>query len=182
MIEVERRALIDETTYNSIGNSIIMLGGVDEGLNSTTSTFYLKKNNWQMKVQHLKSKNKAKIAWKSGGLDGAVARQEIEINIDTKDIQNANDLIAMLSPDSDIFITQQDRHDYSLGDLNIAVKYSHDWRYHIEIDILVDDKSQINSSLEKIDDLAIKLDVTLLTPEEEKTFVESAIAKRAQND
>jgi adenylate cyclase class IV len=178
MIEVEKRAVIDKVVYEAIGGQILAKGGVDWGVNDTDSTFYIH-DSWQLKVQHQVSKGTAKIAWKSGGVDGAASRREVELSLAPDDVDKANEVIVALSPEAKAYPTKQKRHDYVLDDIGIAVKHSNDWGYHVELDCVVSDASGVDDVLTRIAELAESLGLHLFTPEEEKAFVEKAIQQRA---
>jgi len=177
MIEVEKRAVLDVTLYEELGAKLLELGAVDVGENNTSSTFYLDKD-WQLKVQRLASKGKAKIAWKSGGIDGAESRREIELSIDSSDIEKANEIISAIVPRAEMYPTEQKRHDYTLGHISIAIKYSNDWGYHVEFDSTVEDSSLVDQALVEINALADDLSIKLLTPEEEKDLISVALKQR----
>lgn len=180
MIEVEKRALIDEDTYHTIGQVLLAKGAVDEGTNDTVSTFYVQEGSWQLKVQHQISKGAAKIAWKSGGIDGAESRHEVELTLAPTDVANANEIITAIAPMAKVYPTKQQRHDYTLGNIGIAVKYSADWGYHLELDCVVADEKAVDAALRRITQLAAELGIHLLEPNEEKAFVQKAIRSRKE--
>lgn len=179
MIEVEKRAVLDRAKYQSMGNALIAQGAVDDGSNDTESVFYVEKD-WQLKVQHLVSQQKAKIAWKSGGLDGAAVRKEVEILIHPEDFDSAKEVIAAIASSADVYPTSQKRHDYILDGISIAVKYSDDWGYHMELDMVVENERQATVALSRITELAGRLGVQLLTPDEEQAVINKALLRRQE--
>lgn len=177
MIEVEKKSLISEDTYGKLGAQILAMGGVDLGVNNTASVFFLA-SNWQLKIQHLISKREAKIAWKSGGNDGSSARQEVEIALSPSDVEKAQKIVQTLTPDAELYSTHQDRHDYSLDGVNIAVKFSPDWEYHVELDVTTERSDDIENALQKIHSVAGQLGLKVMSDEEEASFVQQAIERR----
>lgn len=176
-IEVEKRGLLSKKQFEQLPTIILSLGGIDLGKNDTESIFYLLVN-MQVKIQHSTSRNTAKIAWKSGGVDGSPKREEIEVNISVQDYANAEQLMQKLLPDTQRFLTAQKRHDFILHDVQIAVKHSNDWGYHVELERLVDSETKAKDTLKNIDAIAKKLNVVLFTADEERQFVEDKIAAR----
>ena len=178
MIEVEKKALLSQVAYDELNARLLGKGALDLGENNTASVFYVQENVGQIKVQHLVSKGEAKIAWKSGGLDGSESRQEIEVALDESQLEEANELISALLPHKTVYATEQRRHDYLLESVNVAVKWSADWGYHIEFDINVENPDKVDEALQKISVVANDLGVELLTPDEEVAFVQAAIKLR----
>ena len=174
-IEVEKRSIVTRKKYEGMRDQLLALGAEDLGRKDTETIFYVT-DTAQLKVQSSSPQNEAKIAWKSGGLDGASAREEIEVRINFDDIASAEALIDRLMRGAKKVPTSQKRHDYRIGELTVAVKYSEHWGYHIEIDEVVEDDKQVAGALQHIQQLADKLGVTLLTSAEEKALTDKMLA------
>jgi len=175
-IEVEKRALISKEQYDALPSVLAGLGATDLGENNTSSIFYII-DGQQLKVQVMSSKKTAKIAWKSGGWDGSSSRKEVELPFDYKDADSAEVLVDQLLPNAKKIPTTQLRHDYKLGELSIAVKFSENWQYHVEIDKVVESKEETSLAADEIQALADKLDIKLLTKAEEQAFTDAIISK-----
>jgi len=175
-IEVEKRALLDESRYHEL---LVLLDerAEDKGENDTVSVFYLRERS-QIKVQRNETARTAKIAWKSGGVDGAEQRHELELPIGYDDFDAANELMRAVVSDAQVFPTKQTRHDYLIDDIDVAIKYSDDWGYHAELEIVVDDDARVEDALTRIHALADTLDIQLLSEDEERDFVAAHIAAR----
>ena len=181
MIEVEKKALFDKSDKERIIQAILAQPGVvDLGENNTDSVFYITPNEL-IKVQTQISKGTAKIAWKSGGNNGASTRREIELPIAPADNVKAELLVQAMLPDAQRFPTKQLRHDYRVGDLTVSVKYSDEWEHHLEIDRNVESEADVLNAAEQIESLAKALGLNLLSDSEEKVFVTKLIAKRNQS-
>jgi adenylate cyclase class IV len=180
MIEVEKRALLDKESYVSVFDALVQRGAVDKGKKDTETLFFIS-SDWQMKVQRSVKDHTAKIAWKSEGSNGAEARQEIELPIGYEDTEVASKLLAKLVPQAEQYPTVQQRDDFELDGILVSLKYSDDWGYHIEFDKVVRTKKGVERALEEITTLAQKLDVTLLTPEEETAFVKRKMKEAKKN-
>lgn len=178
MIEVEKKALFDESSKEQIVATILaQAGAVDLGENNTDSVFYITSNEL-VKVQTQVSKGTAKIAWKSGGNTGASTRREIELPIAPSNSAVAEQLVEAMLPNAQRFPTKQLRHDYQIGELTVSVKYSDEWKHHLEIDRNVTQKTEVPEAVAQIEALAQLLGVDLLTEAEEKAFVAQILAER----
>ncbi|MCU0667360.1 MAG: CYTH domain-containing protein [Patescibacteria group bacterium] len=175
-IEVERKAFITKQQYNNLANKLLQLGAKDLGPNNTNTTFYITEKE-QVKVQHQVSKGNAKMVWKSGGLVGKTSRQEIELVILPSEIAKANIFIERLLTNYKKYISNQLRHDYILNGLDIAIKYSDNWGYHLEIDKNVASDKHISKTLQCIEDLAKTLDIKLMSNQEEQKHLANVMAQ-----
>lgn len=180
-IEVEKRAIVDKETLHALAEKLSSLGAKDLNDDDTETIFYLT-DEWQAKVQRKLSKDaEAKIAWKSGGNDGSAQRREIELPFDARNFDTARQIIAAIAPQAQVFETVQRRHDYSLDGVGIALKYSDDWKYHVEFDMVINDSAKAEEAGRLIEEMAAKLGVTLLTADEEKAFVNKKIEERSED-
>ena len=123
------------------------------------------------------SKGDAKIAWKSGGFNGAAAREEIELPFPLANGADAQKLVERLLPTAKKIKTIQERHDFELGDVEIALKWSENWNYHIELDTEVENEKHTAEAKEKLEYLAKKLGIHLMTEAEEKALTDSILKK-----
>lgn len=175
-IEVEKRALLSKEMYDAL-LARLAKEAIDKGENDTESVFYLQPDA-QIKVQRNDSVKTAKIAWKSGAMDGTEHRKELELTIDYDDFGTANKLMTALLDDAQVFPTRQTRHDYTLNGVDIAIKYSDDWGYHMELEVMVDATQAVPGALSRIEELAGTLGIQLLDEAEEKDFIDARIKER----
>jgi len=177
-IEVEKLALIDEKVYQEVGSTLIDLGAEDLGENNTKTVFF-HPSDARVKVQVNTSKNSAKIVWKSGGsLQAHSDREEVEFPFKPEDFEAAVELVSRFLPGVEYYSPRvQKRHDYVLDDVNVSVKHSDDFGYHIEFDVVVDSNSEVEQALEKIESVAKKLKVKILSAEEENEFMREMKSK-----
>lgn len=176
MIEVEKLALFNEASHKALIQKLIALGATDLGENHTSSIFYLG-NGYQLKVTAQHSKNKAKIALKPREF-GADFSHEYEIVFSEDQIDTAEKMMDILMGRSPKIPTKQDRHDYLLEEVEIAVKYSADWGYHAEFEQIVEEPEEVDAALERIHAIAKKLGVTLLTKEEAAEKIKKELKRR----
>lgn len=173
-IEVEKKAIVEEADLQRVSEALLGMGAEDLGKNDTESYFYLA-DDFQLKIQLRHSKGDAKIAWKSGGFNGASAREEIELPFPVEDGESAHKLMDRLLPELKKVRTAQERHDYKLGDIELALKWSGQWKYHIEFDTKVETEDQTTEALQRLEALAEKLQVHLMTEAEEKALTDAIL-------
>ena len=65
----------------------------------------------------------------------------------------------------------QKRNNYLYKGVEIALKFSQHWQYHLELELVVDDENKKNEAENKIREVAKKLDIHLLTEEELEEIV-----------
>ncbi len=173
-IEVEKKAIVTEDELEQVRAKLAQIGAEDLGPNDTESFFYLH-DDYQLKVQVRLSKGDAKIAWKSGGFNGAEAREEIELPFPVEQGENAHKLMDRLLPKLKKVRTEQKRHDYKLGDIELALKWSEQWKFHIELDTEVQTDGQVAAALTKLNGLAEELGIHLMTEAEEKALTDKIL-------
>ncbi len=167
-IEVEWRALLTEQEYKRIFN-ILSAKAQDLGDDNKDVWFYVFDDKL-LKVCNNVSKRTAKIVYKSGKIHHGPLK-EIEININPREFDQAARLFSLLGAKS-IMRSFQKRHNYLLKGVEIALKYSDHWNYHLEMEIVVDNSEKIVEAEKKIFQTAQELNVTLMTNEEIKNFTD----------
>ena len=182
MIEVERLASISEAEYRELGEKILALGGKDLGRSDTESVFFLNDSGRQ-KVQRRPEQGTAKIVWKSGAsLSGEAERREIELPIAPEHFETAVELFDAMLPPHKTFRTDQKRHDYSLDGVEIAVKHSEDYGFHLEFDQTVPDYSDLPTAQKAIELVAEKLGVHAMDADEARAFLAEMVRRREARD
>ena len=96
--------------------------------------------------------------------------QEWEIYFDPKDFEKAVDLFNHLGLPAKTTKDFQERHNYVYNGVEIAVKFSEQWQYHVEMEIVVDDMQKKIEAKEKIKAVADELGIKLMTDEEVRIF------------
>lgn len=172
-IEIERLSLINEEQYTEIKHKLEGIGAENVGKNNTITVFFHPEDS-RVKVQKNTSKGSAKIVWKSGGsLEGISKRTEIELPINPEDFERAVELVRRFMPEASFFSPrEQKRHDYRLDGVNIAVKYSDDFGYHIELDMNVGTEDSADNAMIRIERVAERIGIRLLSVDEESRFLE----------
>lgn len=167
-IEIEFRSLLKKEKYYALKN-FLNENADDLGEDDKDVYFFLLPNKI-VKVTKNVSKKTAKIVIKLNRLGrGSCNFEEIEIPINLSDFNNTVKLFKEL-PFDQIQNSYQKRHNYFYNGVELALKYTKSWGYHLELEIMVDKKSKSKKSEEKIRAVAKKLGVRIMEEEELAKF------------
>ena len=106
--------------------------------------------------------------------------EETEISIGQNSVEKAVELFKYLGF-TKIVRSYQTRHNYVYKEVEISLKYSEHWNYHVELEIMTEgEKGQADAEI-KIRSVADELGLTLLTNEETAAYSEKIIKLKATN-
>ena len=169
-IEIELRSVFDEKKYNEL-KDFLDKSAQDLGEDDKDVYFFLLPDKIT-KVTHNVSKKTAKIVIKLNRIGrGSSDFEEIEIPINPADFDKAVKLFSAL-PFDQIQNSYQKRHNYLLEGVEIALKWTESWGYHMELEIVIDDKSKKEEVEDNIRKVAEKLDVQIMSEDELKGFTQ----------
>ncbi len=167
-IEIELRSVFDEKKYNEL-KEFLGKNAEDLGEDDKDVFFFLLPDKIT-KATHNVSKKTAKIVIKLNRIGrGTSDFEEIEIPINPSDFDKAVKLFSAL-PFDQIQNSYQKRHNYLLNGVEIALKWTESWGYHMELEIVVDDVAKREEAENKIRKVAEKLGVQIMSEEELKDF------------
>ena len=106
---------------------------------------------------------------------------EIEIPIDPIDVEKSLKIFKSLNF-TEVQESFQKRHNFEYKDVELAVKYSNDWGYHVELEILLTDRSQLSDATRKIRTTAEELGLRIMSDEELKDFTKKIDAEHRKKD
>lgn len=168
-IEVEVRSLFDEADYNEL-KSFLDQNAEDLGMDDKDVYFFLLPSKVVKAVNNI-SKGTAKLVIKltrigTGGND----TEELEIPIDPRDFDKSVRLFKEL-PFDQVQRAFQKRQNYMYKGVELALKYSESWGYHLELEIMIGDKSEQAEAERKLSEVATELGVKIMSREEQEEFV-----------
>lgn len=167
-IEIELRALLTREEYTRV-KKFLAERAIDLGKDDKDVYFFLLPNKI-VKVVNNVSQKTAKIVIKFNRLGrGRSDFEEIEIPINPKDFEKAVKLFSAL-PFEQIQNSYQKRHNYRYNGVEIALKYSETWGFHMELEIIIDNLAKKDKAERKIRKVAQELGVKILTEEELAKF------------
>ena len=169
-IEIELRSVFDEKKHNEL-KDFLDKNAEDLGEDDKDVYFFLLPDKIT-KATHNVSKKTAKIVIKLNRIGrGTSDFEEIEIPINPSDFDKAVKLFSAL-PFDQIQNSYQKRHNYLFEGVEIALKWTESWGYHMELEIVVDDKAKREDAESKIRKVAERLGVQIMSEEELKDFTQ----------
>lgn len=176
MIEIELRSMFDKEKFNSLKDfldkSAEYLGQDDKDVH-----FYIFSDKL-LKVTDNISKESAKLTLKLNRIGQGSDFEEIEFPIQRSDVEKAVKMFDLLEMTNNVIHSFQSRHNYSFKGVELALKYSSEWRYHLELEIMVENESQKEEAEKRIHKVADELDVKIMSEDELKEFVKKVEAEK----
>lgn len=175
-IEIELRAMFDEEKFDSLK---VFLDKNAEylGQDNKDVYFYIFSDKL-LKVTDNISKDTAKLTLKLNRIGQGINFEEIEFPIQRKDVEKAAKMFNSLGMTDNIIHSFQSRHNYLFKGVELALKYSSEWKHHLEFEIVVDEESQKEEAEKKIHEVAKELDVKIMLEDELKEFVKKVEAEK----
>lgn len=173
-IEIEHRARFSKEEYDRL-LSFFEQKGKDLGQDDKNVYFFTFPDKL-LKVTDNVSKGTAKITGKLGRIGEGSGFEEIEFLISREDVDKAVYLFKKFGFDK-VHDSFQTRHNFEYKGVEIALKYSEMWGYHIELEIIIDDESKKDEADRQIISVAEELGVTLMTEEDLRIFIEQKEAE-----
>ncbi len=166
-IEVELRSIFDKKRHEKL-KSFFQKHATDLGEDDKDVYFFILPDKLFKVVNNI-SKKTAKLVLKLNKIGKGHDFEEIEISINPKEIDKAVKLFSGLGY-TEIQHSFQKRHNYIYKDVELALKYSKVWGYHLELELLVDSKDKIRNAESKLRTIALELGVDVMTNEELAIF------------
>jgi adenylate cyclase class IV len=166
-IEVEFRALLSETQYRAL-EATLAEKAEDLGADDKRVWFFVMPDKL-LKVTHNISKKNGKVTLKMTQLGGGSAFEEIEYYIAEESILKAVEVFQKLGHEY-LLEPSIPRHNYSYKGVELALKFSKSWGYHVELEIVINDASQHVEAEEHIAEVAHELDIQLMSDLEVEKF------------
>jgi predicted adenylyl cyclase CyaB len=167
-IEIEFRSIFNETKYKEI-QEFLNKNAKDLGKDNQNVWFFLLSDKI-VKVTNNLSKKITKIVIKLNRLGkGSSDFEEIEIPINPLDFDKAVKLFSAL-PFDQIQNTYQKRHNYEYKGIELSLKHTESWGYHMELEVIIEDKSKKEAAEEKIREVAKELGIKIMSEQELTDF------------
>jgi adenylate cyclase class IV len=170
-IEIEYRARFDEEKYNGL-KKFLDASAEDLGEDDKDVYFFLFPDKLVKTVNNT-SKKTAKIVLKLNKIGKGSDFEEIEISIRQEDFDKATRLFVAIET-GEYMHSYQKRHNYLYKNIELALKWSEAWGYHLELEIIINDVAEKESSEKKIFALAEELGVKIMTDQELLEFTQVA--------
>lgn len=175
-IEIELRCMFSEDKFNSLkkflDDKAEYLGQDDKDVH-----FYIFPDKL-LKVTDNISKESAKLTLKLNRIGQGTDFEEIEFPIQRGDVEKAVKMFTSLEMTDNVIHSFQSRHNYLYKGVELALKFSSEWKHHLELEIVVDDESKKEEAEKKIHAVAKELGVKVMSEEELKEFVKKVEAEK----
>jgi len=166
-IEVELRSQFDKKTYDRI-LEFLTENAKDLGTDDKRVWFFFMPERL-LKVTNNVSKRTGKITLKLTKIGHGSSFEEIEFPIAEEDVEKAVRIFETLGHKYLVEPTIL-RHDFEYKDVEIAIKYSETWGYHLELEMMVNSKDEAPAAEEKMHAVAQELGINIMTDDELKDF------------
>jgi len=174
-IEIEFRSMFGRKKYDKLKRSLDR-NAQDLGEDDKDVWFFIM-NDKLLKVVNNVSQKNAKLVLKLNKIGKSSDFEEIEIPISQAEVEKAVKMFTGLGVTNNIVHSFQKRHNYLYKGVRLALKYSEVWGYHLELEIVINDKSEKEKAEEQIQAVADELKVKLMTDEELAEFTRKAEEK-----
>ncbi|MCX6790437.1 MAG: CYTH domain-containing protein [Candidatus Kaiserbacteria bacterium] len=168
MYEIEHRALLTKESYTRLAEKLAseatLLGSDDKEV-----SYYIFPDKLLKVVRNI-SKGTAKISLKLNTLGAGSSFHESEVHFPQESFETMKDICSSISTPEQVISGTQKRTNYTYNEVEIALKWSEDWGYHAEFEIMISDLSQKESADARIREVTKNLSVPLMTEEEVAAF------------
>jgi adenylate cyclase class IV len=158
-IEIEYRALLTEEQFlelrDSLNNKAQLLG------NDNKDTLFYIWNDKVIKVVQNAESLATKMVLKPGRIGEQSHFEETELKLDPSMFETAKKFCEQLIPEK-VMRSFQFRTNYMYKNVEIALKYTQTWGFHIELEIMVESVDQKDQAEQEIRTVADELKLHLL--------------------
>jgi len=171
-IEVELRSIFDKKKYEQL-KFFLDKNAEYLGEDNKDVCFFILKDKFVKSVKNI-SKGDAKIVLKNNSITkGESDFEEIEIPISQSNFNKSVRLFEAL-PFDQIEWSYQKRHNYVYKGVELALKWTQSWGYHLELEIVTNSRAKVEDAKKKIERVAKELDVHIMTKKELMDFSKKA--------
>lgn len=174
-IEIEFRARFGKGKYKSL-KRFLNTHARKLGRDGKDVFFFMFPNKL-LKVVNNVSRKTAKISLKLNKIGKGSDFEEIEVPINQRDFEKTAQMFLTMFGVKNSMRSFQRRHNYLYKGVEIALKWSAVWGYHMELEVVVNDKERQSLAERKIREVANKLGVKIMTDGELKKFTREAEKK-----
>jgi adenylate cyclase class IV len=176
MYEIEHRAVLTEDAYKRLTEELereaASLGSDDKEV-----SYYIFADKL-LKVMRNVSKGTGRLSLKLNTLGAGSSFQEFEVEFPEDSFETMKSICSNICTPDQVISGTQRRTDYEYKGVEIALKWSEDWGYHVEFEVMVPSLDEKEAADARIMEVAKSLSVSLMTEEEVGVFSANVRAKR----
>ncbi|MDD5289960.1 MAG: hypothetical protein PHT40_02020 [Patescibacteria group bacterium] len=170
-IEIEFRSRFDKKKYDALAK-FLKAKAKDLGQDDKDVYFFIFPGKL-LKVVNNVSQKTAKLVMKLNKIGRGSSFEEIEMPIEPKNFNRAVKIFTLWGCQN-IMRSFQKRHNYLYKGVELALKYSKHWGYHLELEIMINNPKQKQKAEKQIKKIAAELKISLMTDAELKKFTKQA--------
>ena len=174
-IEIEFRAIFGENDFYRLKEYLDL--SAENIWEDDKDVFFCIMPDKLLKVVDNISKNNAKIVLKLNKIGKGSDFEEIEIPIGREQINDFVKILNALGFTDNIMHSFQKRQNYVYKGVEVALKHSEVWGYHLELEIMITDIKEKEQAEKKIREVANDLNIKLMTDQELAEFTKKAEEK-----
>ena len=168
MLEIEKRGFLTEEQYKNLLD-FLQENGEDLGEDNKDVVYYGFSDKI-LKVVNNISKGNAKISLKLNKLGQGSVFPETEVHFAQDDFKKMKLIIEKITvPDLAMSGTQK-RRNFNYKGCELSVKWSEEWKYHFEIEKLIDSEDRVAEAEKQLELVAEELGLKIMTEQELKDF------------
>ena len=168
MYEIEHRAVLTENAYTALAERLAhdakLLGTDDKEV-----SYYIFPDKLLKVVRNI-SKGTGKLSLKLNTLGAGSSFKEFEVSFPEESFETMKHICENISAPDQVISGTQKRTNYEYQGVEIALKWSEDWGYHVEFEIMISGLSEKEAADARIKGVAEALSVPLMTEEEVGAF------------
>lgn len=168
MYEIEHRALLTEESYATLAQKLAE-AGVSLGSDDKEVAYYIFPDKLLKVVRNI-SKSTGVLSLKLNTLGNGSSFEEHEVTFPAEDFDTMRAICGAISSPDQVIVGTQRRTNFLYKDVEIALKWSEDWQYHAEFEVVVQTLDEKDAADAKILAVAEELSVTPMTQEEIAEF------------
>lgn len=169
-IEVEFRSRFSKEKYEQL-LAFLSKNAKDLGADDKRVWFFVMPEKL-LKVTHNVSKKNGKITLKLTKIGYGSTFEEIELPIAENDVENAVKIFTEIGHEY-LFEPVILRHDFEYKGVELAIKFSKSWGYHLELEILLSSKDDVEPAEKQIRQVAKELEIDIMTEKELQEFTQN---------
>lgn len=171
-IEVEYRAQFSKKKYDEL-KSFLCLKATDLGAYDARVWFFVLPDT-MLKVTHNISQASGKVSMKLTRMGRGTSFKEIEYPISEDSVMSAVDIFVNLGY-AHIFEPKILRHNFLYKGVELALKYSKTWGYHLELEVMISSLKEKVGADKKIFEVVEELGVSIMNEEYLWGFTEKIV-------
>lgn len=175
MYEIEHRAILSKQQYENL-KVLLSTQAKSLGSDDKDVSYYIFPEKLLKVVRNI-SKGTGVLSLKLNALGQGSAFKEFEVVFPIEQFDVMNTICGEVSTPQQIIVGTQKRSNFEYQGVEIALKWSEDWGYHVELEKLISNLADKDAADAAIVKVAKHFSITLMSEEEVAAFARSVKEK-----